>query len=261
MPALDTPPPLWTSSRPAIIRPSAQDVHDYGMPREAGFPGITPMLGGAVKGDPQIEYVGVVNSASDTTTYTFSSASLGASLSVENYNILGVFGDRGNSTHINQTTVSVTVGGVTATLVAHDTSWNERVCAIYIVPKTASSANIVVTWPVTMLRCAVGVWTVADLNSTTPTATSFVRLANVTSTTINIAEKGFAVSVFMNKVYYGWLSPVGINRAFMPQTNLGNENASFGYAGVRGPVASAETGVTIGATSNNWLWQTVAAFR
>lgn len=120
-------------------------------------PSVTITKGLTYEVDPLYTYIGNSEDATDTSTYTFSSESLGAA--DDNRYIIVAINSRkaGGYTSIS----SVSIGGVSATEVMQDTNANTNtdVSGIFIakVP-TGTTGDIVVTFGATMARCSLDVY-------------------------------------------------------------------------------------------------------
>jgi hypothetical protein len=143
---------------------------------------ITQLIGfGAGGSNLNLSYLTKAASATDLTTYTFSTLSLGA-VAGDRYIIVGVAGAVGAARTIS----SVTVGGVGATAVAYNQTPTYAKSAIYIaaVP-TGTTGDVVVVWSAGMADCGVTLYRATGIN---PTAVDTLSTgANVaTSTTGSI---------------------------------------------------------------------------
>jgi hypothetical protein len=196
---------LWLPPKPAIIRPAAQDVRQFGDPKKANFlPGWFP--GGAVAGPagPSLSVVANATDGGSGTTdtdvqiYTFSSVAFGAA-AADRLLIMAV---AGGSTATSVTLGSVTIGGITATIHAQaNNSGNTRnghAAVVSATVPTGTSGTIVVTWSVAgvggpMLDTSYALYRVTGLVSTTPTDTA---TATGGSPTMNIdrSNNGFIVA-------------------------------------------------------------------
>src|SRR5262245_34013854 len=135
--------------------------------------------------------------ASDLTTYTFSSVSLGTTGATRRV-IVCVEGGNGvgNSGHIT----GVTVAGNAATSFVEqlaDTG-NARVAAIWGIDDTSNATgNIVVTFGAGQTRCGIAVYALYDASSLAPTATTSTTIASGNSTgsiSLTIAAAGVGVA-------------------------------------------------------------------
>jgi len=119
------------------------------------------MMLGSV-GFKEITYITTASDATDLTTYTFSTQSIGDANSSRKV-IVGVHGS------INFQTVStVTVGGISATILVQEATLGiVAAIAIAEVP-TGTTADVVVTFTGAMDRCAIGIWRAVGSISMTP---------------------------------------------------------------------------------------------
>jgi hypothetical protein len=140
----------------------------------------------------QVEYVTVVSSTSDLTTYSFTGVSIGAAAG-NRYIILGVTGSSGTTSAIS----TVTVNTVAATLLAQ-ASGSTVATGLYIYKiSSGTTADISVTFAGSKQRCAVSVWRVTGIDSETPYNTNSNTAAVSTSslsTTVNTVNGGFIVA-------------------------------------------------------------------
>ena len=115
-------------------------------------------------------------STSNLTTYTYSAVAIGTA-HFNRHIVVSVLFDATD----DYPPVSVTIGGVSATLVKAQSS----LIALYIakVP-TGTTADIVVTYATAALRSAIGVWRLDGLASATPHATNGLSFINSGSNTI-----------------------------------------------------------------------------
>lgn len=131
------------------------------------------------------------NSTADTNAYTFSAQNLGTA-SADRYIIVSAFGRKaGASTTIS----SITIGGVSATIVKQVTNnvTNTDVAglAIAAVP-TGATGDVVVTFGASMVRAAIGLWSATGLVSATPTDTGS-STANAPTYDLDVNANGFAI--------------------------------------------------------------------
>lgn len=155
-----------------------------------------PLIAGSV--NPKVlTYVTTVSSTSDTTAYTFTSTSLGASTDSDKRVILAISGqgnplsDGGAQAGIS----SVTVGGSSATSIVSQSSVSSSggTVAIYIIATTSTSANIVVNWTHTPGACNVSVWNCTGLISNTA-YNSGGSTSTPGSIVLNTIAGGFAIA-------------------------------------------------------------------
>jgi hypothetical protein len=110
-----------------------------------------------------IEYLTAAVNATDLTTYTFSTQSLGTA-AADRKIVLGI-STRGSA---QRSISSVTIGGVTATVLATQSfggsTFNRMALYVADVP-TGATGDVVVTFSGSVLRCGVGLWKVTGANS------------------------------------------------------------------------------------------------
>jgi hypothetical protein len=121
------------------------------------LPGMVPILGGAPKKILTFQNSG--SAAPASSTHTLTDLAIGAN-SASRRVIIGFFG--ANST---RTVSGVTIGGVTARIVAQATGGNSTGCiAIAHVP-TGTTATVVITWSGSQPDIGYGWWTATGLES------------------------------------------------------------------------------------------------
>lgn len=132
-------------------------------------------------------------STADTNSYTFSSQNLGTASS-DRYIIVGAVARKAGA---SATISSITIGGVSATIVKQQTNTitntNVSGLAIAAVP-TGTTGNIVVTFSATMLRCAISAYAVTELDSATPYDDASSTSADP-SVSLDIPTDGFAIGM------------------------------------------------------------------
>ena len=131
-------------------------------------PTMTPTPSATPPSPASISYITQSSNTANQTNYTFSSVATGVGLVV--VNIASANASFGNNLS------SVTIGGVNATITqsfkAAGAGGNGYYNAIAYAVTTASTNNIVVNWSSGMANCAIGVWTITNYQSTTPTYSS-----------------------------------------------------------------------------------------
>ena len=131
-------------------------------------PTMTPTPSATPPSPASISYITESTNTANQTNYTFSSVATGVGLVV--VNIASANASFGNNLS------SVTIGGVNATITqsfkAAGAGGNGYYNAIAYAVTTASTNNIVVNWSSGMANCAIGVWTITNYQSTTPTYSS-----------------------------------------------------------------------------------------
>ncbi len=140
------------------------------------------------EGDASCSYVTSAVSASDLTTYTFSSQSLGTAAS-NRYIIVAVMARAASS----QTISTATIAGVTATQLIDFGATNTSNAGFLIAPvPTGTTGDVVVTFTGAMVRCAIGVYRVVNLKSITPVDTATSE-ATPLAGTVDATDGGFVI--------------------------------------------------------------------
>jgi hypothetical protein len=131
---------------------------------------------------------------SDLTTYTFSSLDFGAA-TAGRYIIVGI---AARAVGAGRTLDSVTIGGVSATLIANSPVSDTNISSLAIanVP-TGTTGDVVVTFNAAMGRCGIVWWRAPSLVSATPTDTG-TSAADPATDTLTVAAGGFLVVVAFN---------------------------------------------------------------
>lgn len=134
---------------------------------------------------PTITFLQSTNDTANLTTYTFTSQNLGTA-NANRY--IAVCTTQRSSPTLS----SVTIGGVSATIVAQaNNTGNVAGIAIALVP-TGATGDIVVTWGSSGLNCAISVYQIDNLLSATP----FHSITDITaspSINLNIPASGIAL--------------------------------------------------------------------
>jgi hypothetical protein len=130
------------------------------------------------------------SSSTDASSYTFSAESLGTADS-DRYILVGIAARAASARTIS----SVTIGGVSATiLIDHSSSLSLAGFAIAAVP-SGTTGDVVVTFSGTMVRCAIAVYRLLGLGSTTPTDTGTDGGVASLTTNLDINAGGAAFAV------------------------------------------------------------------
>lgn len=174
-------------------------------------------------------------STSSSTNYSFSTQAIGTAASDRRV-IVGVSGTGGVGS--NPAVSSVTVGGISATLLKRQQGSNAQSAELWIadVP-TGTTATIAVNWSTLMSRMGLGVWSCVGLTSDTPIATGGLGGASGFSTSntgINISASpdGFAVAYAYNNGSTS-LTWTNVSSRFLeviasPRTHSGADTATTG---------------------------------
>lgn len=205
---------FWLPPKPAIIRPASDELRrDWRRAKRANFlPGWFPGAAFAPRG-PDLSVVSTGADATNLAEYTFSSVPFGAAAS-DRLLIIAVGG--GSTSSATITSVSVTIGGVAATVHAQahnnvNTRNGHAAVASALVP-TGTSGNVVVVWndPVIgMLDMAYALYRATGLVSTTPTDTATASGGSPTMS-IDRANLGFIVAAAsaQGASFNTWPSPM-----------------------------------------------------
>lgn len=201
-----------------------------------------------------ITYVSDTGNASALTTYTFASQNFGTAFSGRY--LVAYFAHRAASAGI--TGSSATIGGVGATKLSTVTNGNGCGELWGALVPTGTSGTTSITWSGGVARCVTGLWSLANLLSTTPTNT-YTSTASPLSVSANISAGGVALA--------GAYSNSGTTATWAGLTeNYDNiTTASTMSSGASLAFASAQTGLTISCTGSSTLTpdpvMCVAAFR
>jgi hypothetical protein len=150
--------------RPTILAPALADLARFAgdaalaaafMPGLRVFPGTISAAASAVF---------TANAASATTSLAYSFSSLNFSTaSADRHILIGTAGQAGSATTVS----TVTIGGVSASEVFSVASSTVRVAFWIAAVPTGTSGTVAITWAAQRARCAVIVWALTGLLSTT----------------------------------------------------------------------------------------------
>lgn len=139
----------------------------------------------------KFNYLHSKQSQANDTSYTFTAADLGDAAG-DRYIIVAVSGRKAGAA--TPTITSVTIGGVSATIAVQHfntvSDTNIAGIAIALVP-TGTTGDIVVVFPATQVRCAVGVYRATGLSSITASDTDSATVGP--SVTLDVPANGFAI--------------------------------------------------------------------
>lgn len=186
-----------------------------------------------------LSYRTQVESSTDLTNYTFSSADIGAA-SVSRLVVVGVTSIAASG---SRRVSSMTIGGIAATRAVDENDTGRFVSELwYALVPTGTAANIVVNHDGAMTSCSIGVWALYDVIATpTNTASSFVG-----SVSINIPAGGIVVA---NNHTSGAVTWTGATENFDDAT-LGDASGS-GHSGASRQATVAEVGTTVSSSGLN----------
>lgn len=189
---------LWTPPKPALIRATGDKL-------EAALPGlIAPVVSKPI---PVLTWVTSNSSASDATSYTFNTQSIGAA--TFDRVVLATSISRSSA---DPGTPTCTIGGNSANLAASfenniDSGWNS--CGFFTLPvSSGTTANFVFGWSgATILRMSISIWIVTGGFANPATAfhtASDIDNSDPLTASVNLAANGFAIGVAANSTTSDW---------------------------------------------------------
>lgn len=200
-----------------------------------GFGGYAASGGG---GPVAVSHLGDNGDEVDRTTYTETSADLGAAAS-DRYIVVGVTGFLASAT-----IDTVTVAGISATQVAAYEGLDSAHCALFIaaVP-SGTSGDIVLTWSASMNRSAWTWWRMTGAGSATADDTDTTN-ANPPDGTLNVPANGAGIGVVMDSEALGASIDSGLDQDSV--------NGASNHDIVSGSkeFSTEQTGLSIGTTVN-----------
>lgn len=142
-----------------------------------------------------VDWRGFTAATTDASSYTFSSASIGAAY--PDRHVALIVGAASSQNNYTRVVSSVTIGGVSATIIEQVRSTQHNypgigALVIAAVPE-GTSADIVVTFSGTVLRCAVGRWVLRGLASPTPRDTHSELVYNMSTATVDAPKGGVLI--------------------------------------------------------------------
>lgn len=192
------------------------------------FP-LMPLTQPAAGGNATAAYVATYRSSSNTYSYTFSSASIGAAANDRLVVVCANINVTGSGSYFINT---ITIGGTTATIAVRSASSTNCAIAYLLVP-SGTTATIVVTLggSGTPGRCQIDVFNVTGWTSQTPSSTGSTNATTGTtiSTTAPLASSGdCAVSTCFTyaEITHSWSSPMIEASDFITE----DSSASSAYA-------------------------------
>jgi hypothetical protein len=203
MPLDLAPPPIWLPPKPAIIRPAAEPVRAF-------IPGLTVPFVAKVP-PATVSYRATAGDAGNNSTYTFSSVDIGSAAS-NRYIVAAVLNSSAGASNLT----SATIAGVSATILkAAYGGGSSDIAATLIGASVASgtTGTISVTFSTGQVRCAIGVWAVYGLQSTTPVATAS-SIVNPASFSIATQSGGIVIAAGNSGDSAGTASWTGVTERF-----------------------------------------------
>lgn len=210
-----------------------------------GGGGAVPVSGVASVGPATVAFLANVEDATDQAggSYTFSAVSLGTA-SAGRYIVVGVSGYAAAS----QTITSSTINGVSATQVATVVNTtNTRTSFLIANVPTGTSGDIVINFNGSMAACAIGVWALTSLVSSTPTATASHIDVDPLTNNLDISASGVAIGYANGGAVASWAwtnltEEVGFDLLF--------EGSTRSHTGASAAFASAQSALAITANPN-----------
>ena len=146
---------------------------------------------------PSLSYQTATASATDASSYSFSSQAIGTA-AANRYVIVGICLRRSFDT-TTTTITGVTVGGISATQavtigVAQAGAYHRGSLYIVNVP-TGTTATVAITLNISATRLGIGVWSAYDISSSTPTDTATSTDVSSQTLDLDVDANGFAIGV------------------------------------------------------------------
>lgn len=238
---------IGKSNVPALSAASGvwgmNDVHD------ARLAGIWPLK------PASFSYCAQAVDTSNASTYTFTSQSIGTA-AVGRYVVVGVaLGFTGSPT-----ISGVTIAGVAATAIGTAAVTGNTLVQLWGAQvDTGTSGSIVVTTSGgSPLDCGIGVWSIYDLLSQTPTDTG-TSTASPSTDTLTTVEGGVALAITLNAGTLATYTWTGLTENFDATVEAGN---AISYSGASVAVVGVSSiAVTATRTAGTLSVMVTAAFR
>jgi hypothetical protein len=193
-----------------------------------------------------IAYQSSAIDVNNLTTYTFASQPIG----IPAFNRYVLVGVTARSLITGVIITSMTIGGISAPVVYQTDAGTTNTMAgfaVALVP-SGTTGNVVVTFNTPMVYASIGVWTLRNLLSTTPQATTFFTDPN-TGGTLNVPAGGVAVGVYGQNSGGGgalsWSAGLTSNYAFNSVSDAPNFRSATGGM-MATPTAITPLTVTVG---------------
>jgi hypothetical protein len=216
---------------------------------------LTHFLRVAANKKPTIEYIGLVESSSVSSSYTFTNANIGGPGLI----IVAVHSEQNSTSTLN----SVTIGGSAATIAVNGNLSGELITAFAAREITSgSTATIVVTYSGAQDCCRVAVWRVTNYNSETALATNSASAASGSgqSLTLNSLPVGAvavaAYSVTVENIRVTW---TGVTEKY--DSNIASATTSGTGGDATTTVAGNLTISTAHSSTNNAQLLVAAAWK
>lgn len=137
-------------------------------------------------------FVDAAVSGASASTYDFTSIDLGAA-AADRYILVGVVAR--NTGDATITEASCSIAGVTPTELLDTVSSGSGVGFLIAAVPTGTSGTISIVYSASRLRCAIAVWRITGLNSTTPTDGPDTDHTDAHSATLNVEAGGFVAGI------------------------------------------------------------------
>lgn len=136
----------------------------------------------------------LASSTASTASYTFSSYGL-STATADRLVVIGIMGGAADV----ETVSSVTIAGISATLVANNGQGSAgataSTCLAYALVPSGTTGTIVVNWTAGMSRCAIRGWSLYNVQNTTPVDSEAPASADPVNFSLNTLSRGVALGV------------------------------------------------------------------
>lgn len=211
-----------------------------------------------------VEYRNNYVSATDASSYTFSAVDIGAD-SGNRTVIVGVL--RSNESNVSGFPTSVTVGGVSATLIGEvnvSTTSTLRVASFWRVVVSGTSATVVVSGTSTSLNCGIAIWRLTS--TTTPQFEVQASTAAITGTSFTLTfasvSQGNAIMCLarIRSANVGTYSLSGVTENFEVSTESGVNGMLGGSTNINSSSTNYNVTATTSGASPSWAIGAIRAY-
>lgn len=194
-------------------------------------------------------YIGTVGSATSTTTYTFTSTDIGTAAS-DRIVFIAVSGSGGTNLSLN----SVTIGGVSATLINTGfLSFGTIGCA-YLNVTSGTTATVVVTYSGTRARCSIDVYTVYGSSGTPSDTALTLQAATATTISNNVDIPTNSVCIYSYAAGGGYLASSFSSATEDYDGVIGGDSTSRAGARKSGQALNHTETLTVTSSKSNMLF-------
>lgn len=200
------------------------------------FPAISPAAAAAVT------YIGATESTSNATVYTFNGVSIGAASSDRIVHVGAV----GLANGAAQNVTGITIGGVAAELncvATNGASGGIESAIASLAVASGTTADIVVTFGVAQLRCAILVWTSTSANGAFAYDAGTDSDSDPLTTSVDVPSNGFAIGV-AGTFKTGWTGNTWTGLSEDADFVTG-ETTNQGYTGASEDFSSTQSGLSV----------------